>query len=402
MPSYTINTITSWEDVATIRPYWESVQWHPGADFEFYHLVLTNRPEVIHPCIFVVSLQGKNVALLAARVERGTLPLRFGYATVAQFRVSRLVIMEGGFMGQRDDDIFSELLSYIDSFTSKRSIDIALLENMQSTSPHVSRAMNTYGHWRVSPAHKPAEHWRLQLPKTFEEFMSGRSKKRRYWLNRLPRVLDKDFPARWSIVRYSSVEEAPKFIEDAEAIAKTTYHRAIGVGFRNNEETSRRITMEARRQQLHGYVLVIDGEPQAFWYCFKYGPTLYLAATGYNPIYRPYEIGTILLLKVIESFCGTDITTIDFGLGDAEYKQRFGTEHFQECSLLVFKKGLKGRGLHTLHWIATAFGDFAKRLLDKLNATQRIKTFWRRAKIKDVDPSNIETPKSEAMDQRQP
>jgi hypothetical protein len=210
--------------------------------------------------------------------------------------------------------------------------------------------------------------------------MMARSKKRRYWLNRLPKVLDRDFPQAWSIVRYASVDEAPAFAVAAEQVARITYHRSLGVGFIDNAETRGRLILDAQRGQLRAYLLLIGNQPVAFWYCSEYGRVLHLASTGYDPSHRSYEPGTVLLLRVFQDAIEAGVERVDFGLGDADYKQRFGNEHFLEANFLLFPKTLRGLGLNALLSFLRIANRVAKAGLDRLRLTQRLKTFWRRRK----------------------
>lgn len=388
MANFQIKAITSWDEVRKLRPVWESMQLHPGVDFEFFHLVVKGRGNIISPCVFVVSEGEKAVALLVGRIELSTLSLRLGYAHLGKIKVRKLVLMDGGFMGSTTDAVWTQLLTFTTAYLRREKLNLAVLENLPLQSQQYATAHRLFSRLQLSAGHGSAEHWLLRLPKTFEEFMAARSKKRRYWLNRLPRVLDKEFPGEWSMVRYRSLTEAKEFAAAAETVACKTYHRGLGVGFQANEETISRLTMEAGRDQLCSYVLFIKKEPKAFWHCFKYRNRLYLASTGYDPSYGSYEVGTVLLLKVFQDYCGSEIEVVDFGLGDAEYKQRYGSEHFTETTLLLFPRTIKGMALNAVQSAVGAGNRLARKTLDSLRLTQRLKKIWRREKSATAAPSS--------------
>lgn len=380
--AYRIEVVTSWAKLQELRQDWEKYQRHPGVDFEFYQLVIQSRSPLCSPCVFIVFQGDTLTALLVGRIEQAKMPICFGYATIANFCVRRLVLIDGGFMGNRADVIWIRLMLFVADYIKRQNLDMASLENLALGASQHDVVCKLFGRFQLCPAHSASEHWLLRLPKTFDEFMANRSKKRRYWLNRLPRVLDRDFPNEWHIVCYRSIAEAQQFVDAAEKIASKTYHRGLGVGFQSNQETIRRITMEAQRKQLCSYILFIKNEPIAFWYCFKYAKSLYLAATGYDQNYRSYETGTVLLMKVFRDHCGTEIEVVDFGLGDADYKQRFGTEHFSESTFWLFPKTVKGLCLNSVNSFSLLGNRFVKSCLDRLNITQPIKTFLRRGKIR--------------------
>jgi hypothetical protein len=378
MANYEIKAITSLLELKEVRGLWEENQWHPNADFEFFSLIVSTRPQIISPCVFVLSQKGKAISLLAGRIEHATMPLRLGYATLARLPVRRIVIIEGAFMGDRSESNWSALLLFMDRFLIRGAIDYAFFEQVHIGSSFHTRAREMFSSDRFKPAHEPSEHWLMSLPESWDAFLKTRSKKHRYWLKRLENILNKEFPGKWTIRRYTLAAETGEFLRAAETIAKTTYHRSLAVGFSLNEENEKRINLEARRDQLRGYILFINDEPKAFWYCTIYQKRLYLCSTGYLPDLRSYEVGTILLMKVFRDHCGSNVDMVDFGLGEAGYKQRFGSEHFSEASHALFAQSARGRWLSSTQQLMQLLTKGAKGTLDRLNITQKFKTMWRR------------------------
>jgi hypothetical protein len=376
--NYQINVVTSFKEMDAVRPLWESAQWHPAADYEFFTLITQTRDNVISPCIFTVLRGKKPVALLAGRIEAGKAPIRFGYATVAQIPVRQLILVAGGYMGERTQANWQRLLGCIQDQLPKIHADLAIFERLKGESFEYETILKTFNRSQLWAAQNASNHWFLTLPSTWDEFLKGRSSKHRTWLKRLPRVLDRDFNCQWKIQLYSSPDEGRMFVDAAEAIASRTYQRGLGVGFCKNEETLRRIQLDAQRGRLRAYVLHIRNDPKAFWYCFCYKQTLYTAATGYDPAYRCYELGTILLMKVLEDSCGTYLACVDFGEGDADYKRRFGSGSFDERSIRFFANSGRGFLLRNLFSIMDLGKRFALMLLDRFGVTQRVKTAWRR------------------------
>jgi hypothetical protein len=376
---YQVQVITSASEMNIVHDLWEKMQWHPMADYELFRLVVDGRLNVESPCVLVVRHNEKPVALMAGRIEKTDLTIRFGYATVLRIAVRQLLFIVGGYMGERTQVNWERLLSCIDSLMAGQKIDLVVFEQLKVGSIETDCTRHAMGRIRFSPAGEPTTHWLLSLPPTWDGFLRSRSSKHRYWLKRLPKVLDREFPGEWKTQVYRSPLEAREFVEAAEAVAGNTYQRGLGVGFHDGEETLGRVDLYARSGSLRGYVLFIRDTPKAFWYCFTYGNTLlYLAATGYDPRYRAYELGTVLLMDVFRDHCGTGIEVIDFGPGDADYKRRFGSQQFGEASYYLFSKTARGLCLRSLHGVRVFTTVLAHAVLDRLRLTQRLKTYWRR------------------------
>ncbi|WP_374089778.1 GNAT family N-acetyltransferase [Methylomicrobium lacus] len=378
MQEYKIKVITSLAKMDVVRPLWEGTQWHPLADYEFFNLIIHSRAETVVPCVIVLYENEKPVSLLVGRIEMEKSRMRFGYATFGKISVRQLVFIGGGFLGEKSESHWLRILAFVDRLMLEKKIDLAIFEQIRFGSPELDALKRVFNYARCSLDKEGSKHWLLSLPSTWEAFLKSRKKKHRHELSRYPKVLDKKFGEQWIIKRYDTQALAMEFVEAAEAIACKTYHRKLEVGFLYNEEYIQRVVLDARHGRLRGYVLYIKGEPKAFYYGFVYKTTLHLAATGFDPAYRTYELGTILLMRIFQDFCGTEVNVIDFGLGDADYKRRLCSEYFVESPVYVFSSSMRGRGLHILHSITKTFNKLGKSLLDKLQITQYVKTRWKR------------------------
>jgi hypothetical protein len=385
---YTTEIYKSSKMLDEISAYWQEVQWHPGADFQFYKLLLKNRETIISPYVIAAKRNGELNALLVCRIDEVMQPIRLGYITICKVPIRRIVVMDGGFMGERNEDVLYSLLACVKNSLAAEGLSLGVLENVRDGSIIEDTARRIFGTRMLPDRQEKSPHWLMRLPSSWNEFLKNRSRKHRYWLNHLNNTLNKKFYGKWNIVCFTSESEAIQFGNYAEAIAKMTYHRSLGVGFYRNDESIQRLTMEARRRQLNGYVLFVDNEPKAFWYCFKYGRTLYMAATGFDPQYRKYELGTVLLMHVFKEHCGSNIDYIDFGLGDAGYKQRFGSEKYYETSFLVFPNTVRSNSLYLLLKLVMQANMLIREITDRTGITMKIKTFWRRKKEMQMVKSN--------------
>ena len=217
-------------------------------------------------------------------------------------------------------------------------------------------------------------------------------KKHRYWLNRLPRVLEKDFPGKVETKLYENAEGLEEFCRDADAVAELTYQRKLGAGFSNVGETREYCGLLARRGALRGYILYLDRKPCAYWLASTHGEILFLHATGYNAEFRKYEVGTILFLHLIRDACGTTLKKVDFGLGTADYKERFGDEHWLERDCYIFAPSLRGVLLNLVISGSMFAENTARWLLSQAGPIARVKKMWRKHLVAKEAPAEAEAP----------
>ena len=375
---FKLKVITSLTGLETLRPFWESVQWHWSADYEFFRIFVQTRKEILSPCVLVVSEGEKPVALLAGRLEQADMSISLGYVTLARIPVRQVIFMEGGFMGQKSEEIWSLLAGSLQQLFRGQQANRIILEQVKIGSVEQQVVQRAFGRRQLSVSGDEVEHWLMRMPANWDAFLKNRSKKHRYWLKRMVTVLDREFAGQWSIKKFTTGSEAADFAQAAEQVSSKTYQRGLGVGFQLQGETMRRLQLEADQGRFRGYILFIQGEPRAFWYCFVYGSTLYLGATGYDPAFRNYEVGTVLLMRVFQDHCGTDIETVDFGLGDAGYKQRFGSEKYSQTSLCILPRTVRGFALNMLQSANVYAIKSAKAFLGRFGVIQWVKTRWRR------------------------
>jgi CelD/BcsL family acetyltransferase involved in cellulose biosynthesis len=365
-------------EMARLRPLWEAHEAHPNNDLDYFLLIARTRPEVVAPLVVAVECDGEIVATLAGRIEETRQPFQFGYLRCGSVRVRKLSIVTGGAVGDFTPANARRLIESVRGCLAERRLDFAVLHNQPLGSALPAEAeISAPVHLRAHGG-RDREHWRMSLPGSFDEFLGRRKKKHRYWLNRLPRVLEKDFPGKVEIRVFDRPESVEQFCRDADAVSALTYQRKLGAGFSNIAETREYCGLLAARRALRGYILYLEGRPCAYWLASTHQEVLFLHATGYDPQYRRYEVGTILFLHLMREACGTALKRVDFGLGSADYKERFGDEQWLEKDHYIFAPTFRGVVLN----LTISGGQYAERaarcLLSQAGPVGRLKRWWRR------------------------
>ena len=103
-----------------------------------------------------------------------------------------------------------------------------------------------------------------------------------------------------------------------------------------------------------------------------------MVSIGYNPALSSYKPGLILFLNVLESLCADpSIDMIDFYFGDAEYKHRYGTEHWPEAWIHMFAPRPCPIFINALRSSAAGVNAGLKYIANMFCSADRIKHKWR-------------------------
>jgi CelD/BcsL family acetyltransferase involved in cellulose biosynthesis len=91
-----------------------------------------------------------------------------------------------------------------------------------------------------------------------------------------------------------------------------------------------------------------------------------------------HELGTQIFVRMVDELAKEGVRKLDFGLGDAHYKRRFGDSTWREASFRVFAPTLKGVFLRSSTGVSSLFDGATKKLLSKIALSDRVKTEWRK------------------------
>jgi len=374
---YTFRILKSQREIEEIRGFWENIAYHPNTDIDHYLTVINSMDNIISPYIILFSINGQPEALAVGRLEKKAMEIVLGYKTLFKIKTTCLTILYSGLLGNWSKELYNVLVKELMNALRSRVADIAWfnLLQMESELYSVARQLpNLFCRDHII-AKKP--HWKMTLPDTFDQFMKKMTAKHRYWINRLPRVLEKDYPDKVEYKIFRNLDNLEQLFTDAEHVAKTSYQRGIGAGFIDNSLMRQRFILYAEKGHLRTYLLYVEGKPCAFWIGTLYKNTFYLNFTSYNAEYKRYEPGTILFIKMIQDVINEGASEIDFGFGDAFYKQRFGNQQWDESSTYIYAPSIKGIGTNLILSITIIPYLYIRNMAERKNILQKIKTFWR-------------------------
>jgi CelD/BcsL family acetyltransferase involved in cellulose biosynthesis len=368
----TIEVLRSEAELTPLRESWDALRTLPEQDWEVYWAALRARPAGAAP--YVVALRGDEGlrAALLGWSEPGHVPLKLGYWTALKAPVKRIVIPPHGLLGAAQEDELRAMVERVVGDLRGRRADLATLEFLEDGSPALRAARSIpLRVWMRDRVSERRIHRRLDLPATFKAY----DKAHKGLLQKV-RKFEREFAGRFEHRLLTREDEIPAFCEGAEAIARGTYQRALGEGFLDSAQDRALLRAAARMGGWRAFATYVDGRMIAFWSGCQIGPHANFWWTAYDASYQAYSPGLVSSARMVERLIADGVTSLDFGGGDAPYKERLcNAEVWEEC-VRVFAPTLSGAAAVAVSGLDAAIGNLVRTRLKGL--ATRVKTPLRR------------------------
>ncbi len=195
------------------------------------------------------------------------------------------------------------------------------------------------------------------------------------------RRLYREMENRVRVERFDRPEAVEKFIADASAVSRKTYQwHLLGLGLRNDKETTSGFRFAAERGWFQSYILYCRDQPCAFMLGHLYGGCYYYDDVGYDPDYAKWSVGTVLQLEVLKDLLGTHPRPafFDFSTGFGEHKGRFGNLSRLELNVLILRRTLRNNLVAISYETTNHISSSIIGLLARGGLKERIKKLVRR------------------------
>jgi len=367
-------------EVEQLRPFWRGQPSGRDGDLDFYLNVVLRRPEVGRPHVISLRRDGQPRAILIGRLETKPLAIGLGYFHLPTPRLRTLTFIDGGVLGQISAADGDEIMRNILRSLRTGEADLAVLEHFKVGHRLTECARRMPPRLCIDRLATAHVHYRRTIA-VDAPLLSSLSANERSNQRRREKRLRQDF-GEIRIDCFHGESDLDRLLRDAETVARTSYQRGLGVGFTDTPEMRARLAFEAEKGTLRGHVLYADGKPCAFWIASLYRGVLSNDFMAFDPAYGKYAPGMFLALNVVEEVrqdpaAGTS-PSIDFGIGEAEWKTRLANEEGHEASIAIFAPNAKGRLLNIVRTAAGAADIAARALLRRSRLLPQIKRFWRK------------------------
>jgi CelD/BcsL family acetyltransferase involved in cellulose biosynthesis len=319
--------------------------------------------------------------MLIARKEEKHVELAIGYAKLWRPKMRALTFIYEGLLGRDSVDNCQSLLEAVLDSLRRGEADLAFFNLLREDSalyPLVRRIPGILGRDYFVQAQV---HRSMRLPQNGQDpygQLSSKVRKNQRWQ---AKRLFREHDGRISIRCFRNPEELEALMDNVESVASKTYQRALGVGFTADDGTRARLGFEAARGWLRAFVLYIAERPSAFWIGRVRQGIFYSSFMGYDPAVADYSPGMYLIMRGIDELShegnGEEVQEIDWGFGDAQYKQVLGNREWREGSVYIFARKPRGILLSILRAPVMVADLLCRKAVGEAGLLATIKKSWR-------------------------
>lgn len=371
---------TTPEEVEKLRDAWSALPvTNIDADIDYFLTVVRNAKRVIRPHVVHIRRENQPDLMAVARIEQMPVTFRFGYRVLGQASLPTIVLAFDGILGARCREDEELVLYHLHQSLQSGEADLILMPNIDVDSTlHAAATAAVRGACRAR-AQRATRRWMAVIPDSLDEFLSERSAKTRSTLRRQDRQLRDQFGERMRLRRFDSHKEMDELCRDMEMVASRTYQRGLGVSFTGTPLALGLIDLCLRQGWHRTWMLYLDDRPVAFWTGTAYAGTFAIGTPGFDPDHARDSVGRYTMFRMIEDLCAdSEISMLDYGQGEAEYKSAFGNHELKECDVLLAARRPKAMLVMLGFSMLSAVNNQSRRLVERSAWARKLKASWRR------------------------
>jgi CelD/BcsL family acetyltransferase involved in cellulose biosynthesis len=381
---FELTTVKSIGEIEQIRPIWEEMQANEpspqiNADIDRYLSVLKASNDDLQPYILLVKENGQPIAMLIGRIQKTHVKCEIGRKTLFEPVLKEVCVVYGGLIGKDTDEICSLLVREVMRVLASGQADMVSFNHVRTDCPLYKFARKIPGLFYRSHFPKIERHWTMSVPENIDVFYQARSKKHRSHLRQYGWKLERTYNKQVRVVTYFKEDEVEQAIGTAAEISRKTYQRAFGAGIVDDPKTLALFSDAARRGWLQTDIMFVGDDAVAFQIGLKYRRVYNLHLIGFDPVYRRFNVGTLLFVEVLERLSGdAGIETIDFGFSDADYKRSYGNQQCDEACLYIVAGRVFPVFVNLVKSLTLGISLLAQYLVTKLGILNLVQRYRRR------------------------
>ena len=378
MRSYHVETARTEHEVEQLRDWWQEMPiTDVDANIDYFLTVVRTDPSVRRPHVMRITPDGEEPVLVVARL----VDQRFG-ATVSGTRTGSitapaLVVSFNGVVGASSAAQHRAATAAVADALAAREADVAVFQKTDRTGELFSHLVS-HGS-RLRRLARPVESsWTARLPDSWDALLAARSSKSRRQIRFDDNKLRRVYGDRLRMRRLDLPEHSNRLFPDVSAVAARSYQRGLGVSLLDSGVQEALIDLARDQGWLRVWMLYIDERPVAFWWGIRHAGVLSIGSPGYLPEYSKDRVGYYVLRRMLEDAAndpGTQV--IDFGTGDADYKERFGDLRSEVTDVLLFARRPRVVAVRTFLVLQERGVAIARAGVAKAGWTEDLRRWWR-------------------------
>jgi CelD/BcsL family acetyltransferase involved in cellulose biosynthesis len=336
--TYRLEIADTVDDVERLRPLWERLEvTNVDADLDYFLTVVGADPSVLSPYVLTITRPGSSPVLVVARLADERFGIRAGYRSLRGPRARCLVVSFDGILGVSTPADRAAVMDALRTVLDSRVADAVLMRKFDTAGwlPEYAAAMRP----RLLRMLQPEVMLRsTTLPDSWEGLLAQRSAKSRRQIRYDDNKVRRRLAGRLTLRRLDRPEEVGR-LADVQDVAARSYQAGIGASVADHPVQQAMFKVAADHGWLRVWMAYVDDEPAAFWWGIVRQGVLLIGSPGFDPRFAEYRLGYYTLRRMLEDSCADpEIDEIDYGPGDADYKERFGTQTRTARDVLLFAR----------------------------------------------------------------
>lgn len=350
-----------------------SVDAHPD-----FYLPFLNAREGENTPLVVLWRQGNEArGILVGRRNIGRPALSIGPLKIPMPKLRSVNITYGG-LESVDEDVAQLQADYLRELLKSGTVDCISVHHLPVDTP-IGRILRSG--LRISGDGSPIvkKQWFLKLTDDQNQPVTTNSAKTRSSQRRQDRKLEKAFAGAVKIREFRDLEQLGRFIERASEIGAKSYQGSLRIGVTNSHRWHTHLGVLAGIGCLRAYLLEAQDTPIAYAVGSYKDGTYTGIATSFLPEHRNLSPGAYLNRRVIERLQAEGAMWLDFGFGDASYKQLHGTWRREIATLHLYSQTPAARVARALDASVKWADHTSRRILHESGLYERVRKLIRRS-----------------------
>ena len=289
-------------------------------------------------------------------------------------------MIHGGNVGPIGEEHADAIADHVGSLLRRGTIDVVALHYYATSHPLHQSIGRISGPLTRDRARLEINHHVRDLTLQEGPFLNTISGKHRWNLRRDEKRLLGAFEGDVVVACLDGPADVPRLLDEAGQIAKASYQHRLGVGFSAEPTIADRLALMAEKGWLRARILRLGGKPAGLWIGAAYRGTFHSDYLAYDAEFAEFAPGSYMMMKTLEEFHDklSGIRLIDFGGGDAAFKERFGNVVRTEALLHAFAMTPRAIWVNGMRTISSAGFETAKTVLARAGMLDEVTTKLRR------------------------